>query len=247
MRVTVQRESASLCWLPSLTWAWRSMQFYTSHGLRPIVGTIKTCEVCRQHLRLFAMLWSEWILRRVFNRGDWRRGLRWSSLCLIARDGLFKLELYFVNFFLLTPFFYGYWAFVVNCARRIVSTSCYLISRWLFCWILEALFLRGWVGRHGSRNLSLRFLAGFFSFHFSCHMCCDAVRAIWRERSSERPIPHVKCIKDADDTAPDDTTQALLMGPGWFVQSSCVHCCTHDVMQKLVKKGKCRTQFHFKV
>lgn len=84
-----------------------------SYGLRPIVGTIKASEVCRRHVRLFAMLWSDF---RAAFLTEMTGDVDCADLaCALLHETVFwNWKLYFVNFFV-DPLFYGYRAFVVYC------------------------------------------------------------------------------------------------------------------------------------
>lgn len=88
-----------------------------SYGLRPIVGTIKAFEVCRRHVRLFVMLWSD--CRAAFlteMTGD----VDCADLaCALLHETVFwNWKLYFVNFFV-DPFF-TVTGHLLYTARRIV-------------------------------------------------------------------------------------------------------------------------------
>lgn len=76
-----------------------------SYGLRPIVGAVKASKVCRRHLGLFEMLWSDFLAAFLIEMtGDMNCA---DLACALLHETVFwNWKLYCVNFFfLLTPFF----------------------------------------------------------------------------------------------------------------------------------------------
>lgn len=96
-----------------------------SYGLRPIVGTVKASKVCRRHLGLFEMLWSDFLAAFLIEMtGDMNCA---DLACALLHETVFwNWKLYCVNFFFCWPPFLRLPGICCILLGRL-CTNCYLI------------------------------------------------------------------------------------------------------------------------